>query len=523
MFFTTSLSLLAFPVGRTIAGSVIPRDQGSPSQTAPNVTTCNDKLYTYERLAGFGSVTSDARDKFGDTIGGIGSAIAFEKKSWKYKNGIYEGVVWGLPDRGWNTQGTQNTQTRLHKFSVNFTPVEATVAKPASSNLQISYLDTLLLAGPDGTPLTGLDPTDTITYPGFPVLPLAKYTGNGFGQAGPGGARISLDTEGLVLGDDGTFWISDEYAAYLYQFDRQGKMIKAVRPPAALVPQRNGTDSFSADSPPIYNPDFQIVPGDPTSGRGNNQGLEALTASPDGKYLYTMLQSATIQDGGSSAKKRRNTRLLKYRIKDKKTTLEAEYVVQLPLVSTGRVASQSEMHYISETQFLVLARDSNAGQGAEGTESFYRNADVIDISNATNVLGTAADALGGQVASKDGELKSNIVPVTYCQWLSYNNNDELEKFSLHNGGEQDSKLLNEKWESFALLPVDKKDEIGRSDRMSEDEGKQYYLISFADNDFITQNGYINFGQNQYADASGNSIDTQVLVFKVKLPKGANPL
>lgn len=174
MFFTTSLSLLAFPVGRTIAGSVIPRDQGSPSQTAPNVTTCNDKLYTYERLAGFGSVTSDARDKFGDTIGGIGSAIAFEKKSWKYKNGIYEGVVWGLPDRGWNTQGTQNTQTRLHKFSVNFTPVEATVAKPASSNLQISYLDTLLLAGPDGTPLTGLDPTDTITYPGFPVLPLAK-------------------------------------------------------------------------------------------------------------------------------------------------------------------------------------------------------------------------------------------------------------------------------------------------------------------------------------------------------------
>lgn len=292
----------------------------------------------------------------------------------------------------------------------------------------------------------------------------------------------------MVLGDDGTFWISDEYAAYIYQFDSNGKMTKAVRTPDAFIPRRNGADSFSADSPPIYDPDFEITPKDPTSGRGNNQGLEALTASPDGKYLYTMLQSATIQDGGSSSKKRRNTRLLKYRVKDEKTTLEADYVVQLPVLSTGRVASQSEMHYISETQFLVLARDSNAGQGAEKTESIYRNADVIDISNATNVFGTAADSFGGQIASKDGVLKSGIVPVTYCPWLSYNNNNELGKFGLHNGGEQDSKLLNEKWESFAMLPVDKDDKIGWSDRQNEDEGKQYYLVSFSDNDFITQNG-----------------------------------
>ena len=313
-------------------------------------------------------------------------------------------------------------------------------------------------------------------------------TGNGFGQNGTGGARVPLDTEGLVLGDDETFWISDEYAAYVYQFDRKGKMIKAIRSPDALVPRRNGTDNFSADSPPIYDPDFEITPEDPTSGRGNNQGLEALTASPDGKYLYTMLQSSTIQDGGSSSKKRRNTRLLKYRVKNDKTTLEAEYVVQLPVLPTGRVASQSEMHYISETQFLVLARDSDAGQGAENTESVYRNADVIDISDATNVAGTDADAFGGQIASEDGKLKSGIVPATYCAWLSYNNNDELAKFGLHNGGEQDSSLLNEKWESFAMLPVDKDDKIGRSDRQDEDEGKQYYLVSFSDNDFITQNG-----------------------------------
>ena len=53
------------------------------------------------------------------------------------------------------------------------------------------------------------------------------------------------------------------------------------------------SSSFNAASPPIYDPDFKIIPEDPDSGRSNNQGLEALTASPDGKYLFAMLQSAT--------------------------------------------------------------------------------------------------------------------------------------------------------------------------------------------------------------------------------------
>lgn len=171
MLFTTSLSLLALPVVHVIA-------KPTPSSTAPvNVTTCNGKTYTYSALAGYGKLASDARDKFGDTIGGIGSAIALDKKSWKSKKGkkeAYTGIVYGLPDRGWNTQGTQNTQSRIHKFSFDFEITDAaTVENPASPNFQLTYLDTLLLTGPDGTPLTGLDPTGTIRYPGFPDLPLA--------------------------------------------------------------------------------------------------------------------------------------------------------------------------------------------------------------------------------------------------------------------------------------------------------------------------------------------------------------
>jgi hypothetical protein len=229
MLFTASFGLLALPVVQVLATPLIARAANS---TPVNTTTCNGKKYVYEELAGYGKLPADFRDKYGDTLGGIGSAIALDQKSakWKKSKNAYEGIIYGLPDRGWNTFGTQNTQSRIHKFSFTFEVVkDATVAKPASPNFKLQYLDTLLLTGPDGTPLTGLDPTTTITYQGFPNLPLAKCmsstspwqqllivvdVGDGFGNNGTGGARVALDTEGLVLGDDDTYWISDEYGGF---------------------------------------------------------------------------------------------------------------------------------------------------------------------------------------------------------------------------------------------------------------------------------------------------------------------
>jgi hypothetical protein len=72
--------------------------------------------------------------------------------------------------------------------------------------------------------------------------------------------------------------------------------------------------------------------------------------------------------------------------------------------------------------------------------------------------------------------------------------------------------LNEKWESLAIAEAD---ESGSD--------KSYYLFSLSDNDFITQNGFIDFGQLPYKDASGFNALNQALVFKITLPKGAKPL
>jgi hypothetical protein len=300
----------------------------------------------------------------------------------------------------------------VHVFDITFTPApDASVANPAGPNLVFDYKRSILLTGPDGKYMTGLDPdfTGGLTYAGFPTMPASTYTGDGFGGPGAGDKRICLDAEGLVVEDDGTFWISDEYGPFVYRFDSKGKMLNAIQPPDAILPIRKGQISYNSDTPPIYNANFIPDPLDPDHGRQNNQGFEGLSMSPDGNTLWVMLQSATRQDGGASSSKRRNTRFLKYSlVRDGKgnvaITYEAEYVVPLApftnAAGSSRVAAQSEIHYISDTQFLVLGRDSSVGRGTTDSLSRYRHVDIVDISAATNIKGPKYDDI------KNGNITS---------------------------------------------------------------------------------------------------------------------
>jgi hypothetical protein len=198
-------------------------------------------------------------------------------------------------------------------------------------------------------------------------------------------------------------------------------MLGAIRPLPAVIPQRNNSDSFSADSPPRYNPDLEIVPANNPTGRADNQGVEGLTASPDGKTLYALLQSALDQDGGLGTSTRRYARLLEYDVSDvSKPAYKAEYVVPLPRYSNDtRIAAQSELHYLSPTQFLVLARDSSRGHGQDNSNSLYRHVDVFDISSATDIKGDTYDCTTCSVAPY-GTLKASVTPATYCSWLDFN-------------------------------------------------------------------------------------------------------
>lgn len=88
-------------------------DGGGNSSSAVNTTTCGGKTYVYEELAGYGKIVSNARDKAGDTLGGIGSSITIDARSWRRVGKSYTGLLYAVPDRGWNTEGTLNYQARI--------------------------------------------------------------------------------------------------------------------------------------------------------------------------------------------------------------------------------------------------------------------------------------------------------------------------------------------------------------------------------------------------------------------------
>lgn len=472
-------------------------------------------------MAGYGYLPANARDKVGDTLGGFGSSAAIDSTTWKRTGDSYTAILYGLPDRGWNTEGTINYQNRIQKFQLTFTPNEgATVSDPSSPNIDLKLMDTILLTDPSGTPTSGLDADidgPYISFPEIPVhMPSVHYPGNGFNGSGPGGYRVVIDSEGLFLGNDGTFWVSDEYGPYIYHFSSSGRMLDVIRPPNAFLPVRNGSVSFSADGPPIYAPNLEPIPKNQPTGRNNNQGFEGLTTNPDRTKLYVLIQSALNQEGGLTDHHNRYARMVVYDITSTHPQQEAEYVVPLPHVipgnKTSQIAGQSEIHYISDTQFLVLARDSDAGRGQDSTQSIYRHIDVFDISKATDVSGSS-DCFACAIADVKGfPVDANITVAKYCSWLDFNVNSQLNRFGVHNGGAQDDSLLNEKWESMALVPCNP----------GSDDG-EYYLFSISDNDFETQDGYMNFGRFRYKDSSGDSLRSQVLAFKVKLPAGAAPL
>ena len=376
------------------------------------------------------------------------------------------------------------------------------------------YKDTILFTDPSGQPVSGLDPTTTLTFKGLPAaVPAATFPGDGFGGSGLGGTRMSLDPEGLVLDKDGGFWISDEYGPFLYHFTKKGKLDDVIRPPNALIPERNGAESFASYNAPIYNSSQVPNPEYPDSGRNNNQGFEGLTYDAQRKSLFVLLQSAAINDGAPDKDKNQYTRLLEYKIskKDRKHNRnrkpESQWVVPLPQYTTAkgkkRTAAASEILSLGNGRFLILSRDSSAGRGSESTESLYRNADIFSIRDASNINGKFDDYTSSYAPA--GVLSSSVKAAEYCPFINFNIQSELDKFSLINGGSDiDAEgLLNEKWEALSLVPI-----WGKKN--------QYYLFTLNDNDFITQNGYYNFGKDTYKDASGFSLDNQALVFKVTL-------
>ncbi|ODQ49356.1 hypothetical protein PICMEDRAFT_14824 [Pichia membranifaciens NRRL Y-2026] len=461
---------------------------------------------TYESfgLVGFGRIPSNAVDKYQETIA-PGSSVQIERSSLKVDSkGVYHFTAWGLPDRGMNVDGTVNTFSRIHKFNVDFTPKNSS----SSDNIVWTYEDTILLTDFNGQYLSGLDSNTTVTFNGNQV-PAVTYHGDGWGSymnSSTTTTRLSLDSESLTFIDgniENGFWIGDEYGPSLIKFDSTGKMIDYIEAPEALLPHVNGKLFFSSDDTLWTDPYYSVTPND--DGRTGNHGYEGMDITPDGKYLFTLLQSATVQDGGDKSKSRMNDRLLKYDISSSPATLVGEYVVVLPTYEENgktKTASQSEMRIVNENLIMALPRDSDLGRGGEdGTKAIFKHVDFWSLTDAENIVGKYDDA-GAQIATGKGVLNSDITPATHYSFIDLLDDTELAKFNVHNGGADDDHLINEKWEGMTLIPV----------QCTTDE---YFLLLISDNDYKTTDGFLNYGKITFD--SGIDVDTQTLMFHIKLP------
>src|SRR4051794_16616430 len=186
---------LLFPSLLVIALSLSSATVASEAQSV----SFEGSSFVNQGLVAVGRVPADAKDKLGDTLGGIGSGMVADVGAWKRDGDSYTGTFYMLPDRGWNTEGTLDYPGRLQKFSVALTPYAGAEPVPAGAaqqaQLKLTYDDSILLHESNGTPTTGLDATEMRkAADGFPDLP---------GAAG----KISVDNEGVVLSADGSFWV----------------------------------------------------------------------------------------------------------------------------------------------------------------------------------------------------------------------------------------------------------------------------------------------------------------------------
>lgn len=523
-------------LGLALLGASVPM-----SDAAAEGVTFQGQVFVNHGLVGVGRIPAATRDQYGETVGSF-SGIGFEPGSWKRNaDGTYAGMLHMQPDRGYATDPDPgNWRPRFFRLAVTFAP---DAAGAGQNQVQIALPKAVLLGEKDGTPLSSREPTGIRpgSAAGFPPLPVA-----------PNG-RIAIDAEGVARLPGGSFYLSDEFGPYLYRFSADAKLQSVIRPPDAFIPRRNGADSFATKTA------VEGSPVDPDSGRQNNQGFEGLSLSPDGRTLFALLQSALRQDGGTAdtvikadpagagvvVVSRFNTRLLAYDISGARPVLKGEYVLQLPTYTSvsgvTRVAATSEVLALSNTQFLVLVRDSGMGHGAKPdadpaakvagpakggvtasadagkpkavattpaapkpkTTSVYRAVLLYSIAGATNLAGSRFDNPANPVAP-GGKLDASVKPATRSEFINLNDPVQLAKFGLHNGPKDDDNNLSEKWESLALVPA--LDPAARND---------YFLFVGNDNDFVTQHGL--HDNIAYADASGVENDSMLLVFRLTLP------
>lgn len=194
-----------------------------------------------------------------------------------------------------------------------------------------------------------------------------------------------LDPESFQpLGD--SFWIGDEFGPYLIQIDKKGKVIDFVE--------------TEIDGKKIKSPDHYAVssPGAPNDRYTDvnikrSKGYEGMAASPDGQFLYPLLEGPVWDEKTQDWEQREGKtvlRMLEFNVKDKAWTGRSWFY---PLEAAHHAIGDINM--IDATTALVIERDNGEGtpdkackENADTTTCFsnlpqHKRVYKIEFSNET--------------------------------------------------------------------------------------------------------------------------------------------
>lgn len=157
--------------------------------------------------------------------------------------------------------------------------------------------------------------------------------------------KTKINPEGLVVLNDGSFWVSDEFGPDIIHFDKNANEIERID----FLPRE-------------------------LKKRRKNHGFEGLAITPDGKTLVALMQSS-LQNPNKKVNKSKLTRIISL-------NLEKRSISQYIYKQEKNKNSNSEIRAISNTTFLVIERDSkNPLKSKKSHKRVYK----ISLENATDI------------------------------------------------------------------------------------------------------------------------------------------
>ncbi|MFN0302768.1 MAG: esterase-like activity of phytase family protein [Burkholderiales bacterium] len=438
MHFKKVINALSFSIGLAMAGNALAAPTLVNAVTIPGNAVDKSK----------GTGANENR------LGGFFSDLYYDRKQEKY---------FALPDRG-PGGGTIGYDTRVQKFDIKI--------DERTGGIKSVYLDkTIKLKRQDGVAFNGLRPD------------LDPLNGN---QAVLG---RSFDSEGLVVGKNKRFYISDEYGPSVREFNKKGVQLREFTTPDNLLPRNSLSSLDFVNGRSTVNNNGTIV-----RGRQDNRGFEGVAMTPDGKTLYAVLQDPLVNEGSQNDGRRsRNVRIVGFDVATGLPTKQfiyqleaiAEINARIPAANAfsatnqGRSIGLSAIIAINQNEFLVLERD-NRGIGVDpatllpiGSKRLFK----INIAAATDVSALS-------LANTD-TLPAGVVPV--AKSLYFDMAAALTAKGLP---------IPEKLEGITIGP-----------RLKDGS---YALLIGTDNDFsVTQDATTNVQSDVCIDNAGGSVNVPI--------------